>query len=98
MNSSMAWPYDSCELTAGSEFKTAPFECSSPRSRRTVLGRFCFGFREFGFAWPILAASSAAHSVWERKNEDQQDGLLGKGQCAFLLPPFGFRAVKSEPL
>jgi hypothetical protein len=38
MNSPIAWPYDSCELTAASEFNTAFLDCSRSGSRSTVLG------------------------------------------------------------
>jgi hypothetical protein len=38
INSSIAWPYDSCELAAASEFNTAFFDCSRSGSRSTVLG------------------------------------------------------------
>ena len=42
MNSSIAWPYDSWELAAGSEFKTAFFDCSKSGS-----AKYRFGLRPF---------------------------------------------------
>src|SRR5579859_214688 len=36
--SSIACPYDSCELAAGSEFRTAILECSRSGKRSTDLG------------------------------------------------------------
>src|SRR5208282_5794601 len=60
MNSSMACPYDSCELAAASEFRTAFFDCSRSGSRSIDLARerfFVF------FQRPILAASCAAFSM-----------------------------------
>src|SRR5438093_6314335 len=76
MNSSIAWPYDSCELMAPSEFKTALFECSRSKRRRTVLGRFSFRFRAVGCACPILAASSAANSVWKVRRSNNSKTFL----------------------
>jgi hypothetical protein len=61
MNSSIAWPYDSWELAAGSEFKTAFFDCSKSGSRSTVLG---FGRFAVFCLRAILAASYAAGLVW----------------------------------
>jgi hypothetical protein len=61
MNSSIAWPYDSWELAAASEFNTAFFDCSRSGRRSTVLGlgRFAiFCLRA------MLAGSYAAGSVW----------------------------------
>src|SRR5271167_2236121 len=60
MNSSMACPYDSCELAAASEFRTAFFECSKSGSRSIVFARerLLVFFRR-----PILAASCAAFSM-----------------------------------
>jgi serine/threonine protein kinase len=60
MNSSMACPYDSCELAAASEFRTAFFDCSKSGSRSIVFARerlLVF------FRCPILAASCAAYSM-----------------------------------
>ena len=42
VNSSIAWPYESCEVTAPSEFMTPLLECSRSRRRRMVFGRFSF--------------------------------------------------------
>ena len=52
--------YDSCELAAASELRTAFFDCSKSGSRSTVLARerlLVF------FRCPILAASCAAFSM-----------------------------------
>src|SRR6266852_1426488 len=59
MNSSMACPYDSCELAAASEFRTAFFDCSKSGSRSIVLHLEPFDF----FRCAILAASHAAISM-----------------------------------
>src|SRR6266853_5527040 len=59
MNSSMACAYDSCELTAASEFRTAFFDCSRSGSRSIVLDLERFDF----FRCAILAASHAAASM-----------------------------------
>ena len=61
MNSSIAWPYDSWELAAGSEFNTAFFDCSMSESRSTVLG---FGRFVVFCLRAVLAASFAAGPVW----------------------------------
>src|SRR6266849_1257935 len=60
MNSSMACAYDSCELAAASEFRTAFFDCSKSGNRSIVLGleRLVVFFRR-----AILAASYAAFSM-----------------------------------
>ena len=60
MNSSMACPYDSCELAAASEFRTAFFDCSKSGSRSIAfgLGRLLVFFQR-----AILAASCAAFSM-----------------------------------
>ena len=60
MNSSMACAYDSCELAAASEFRTAFFDCSKSGSRSIDLARerFFVFFRR-----PILAAPCAAFSM-----------------------------------
>src|SRR6267143_1754424 len=60
MNSSMACAYDSCELAAASEFRTAFFDCSKSGKRSIVFGRerLLVFFRR-----PILAASCAAFSM-----------------------------------
>jgi hypothetical protein len=60
MNSSMACAYDSCELAAASEFRTAFFDCSKSGSRSIVFARerLLVFFRR-----PILAASCAAFSM-----------------------------------
>src|SRR5258708_32304552 len=39
MNSSMACAYDSCELVAASEFRTAFFDCSKSGKRSIVFAR-----------------------------------------------------------
>jgi hypothetical protein len=56
----MACAYDSCELAAASEFRTAFFDCSKSGSRSIDLARerlFVF------FRRPILTASCAAFSM-----------------------------------
>src|SRR3979409_2079487 len=60
MNSSMACAYDSCELAAASEFRTAFFDCSKSGKRSIVFARerLLVFFRR-----PILAASCAAFSM-----------------------------------
>jgi len=60
MNSSMACAYDSCELTAASEFRTAFFDRSKSGSRSIGLrlGRLVVFFQR-----AILAASCAALSM-----------------------------------
>jgi hypothetical protein len=59
MNSSMAYPYDSCELAAASEFRTAFFDCSKSGSGRIVLALSLVVL----FRRAILAASYAAFSM-----------------------------------
>ena len=59
MNSSMACAYDSCELAAASELRTAFFDCSKSGSRSIVLDLERFDF----FRCAILAASHAAASM-----------------------------------
>src|SRR2546426_12442066 len=54
--------HDALPILAPSEFKTALFECSRSKRRRTVLGRFSFRFRAVGCACPILAARSEEHT------------------------------------
>jgi len=65
MNSSMACPYDSCELAAAGEFRTAFFDCSKSGSRIIALAleRLLAFFR-----CPILAASRAAISMVVHKD------------------------------
>src|SRR5689334_12131383 len=60
MNSSIACPYDSWELAAASEFRTAFFDCSKSGSRSIdlALARLVVFPR-----CPILAASRAALSM-----------------------------------
>src|SRR5438128_12698661 len=72
MNSSMACPYDSCELAAASEFRTAFFDCSKSGSRSIVLAleRLLAFFR-----CPILAASRAAISMVVHKDPNPVSGL-----------------------
>src|SRR5258708_7253458 len=60
MNSSMACAYDSCELAAASELRTAFFDCSKSGSRSIVLG---LGRLVVFFQRAILAASCAAFSM-----------------------------------
>jgi len=75
----MACAYDSCELAAASEFRTAFFDCSKSGSRSIVLGleRLVVFFRKSGsrsivlglerlvvfFRRAMLAASYAAFSM-----------------------------------
>ena len=55
---SIAWPYDSCELAAPNELRTAVRDCSKSGNRKTVLARECF---TFFCGCAIHAASLAAH-------------------------------------
>src|SRR5258708_12491142 len=85
MNSSMACAYDSCELAAASELRTAFFDCSKSGSRSIVLG---LGRLVVFFRRAILAASYAAFSMVIPLEGKELEPLFSTPFLVPILKPF----------